>query len=70
VCPRITGGILSQGRAPAPQGVLALEETRERLAELIKMMPEDKLQLLLEFANRLYEGSPEGDEPDDELLMT
>jgi hypothetical protein len=47
-----------------------LEETRERLAELIKMMPEDKLQLLLEFANRLYEGSPEGDEPDDELLMT
>ena len=52
------------------RGVLALEEIRERLTELIKMLPEDKLQVLLEFANRLYNEYQEGDDSDDELLMT
>jgi hypothetical protein len=47
-----------------------LEEIRERLAELIKMMPDDKLQVLLDIANRLYNEYQEGEESDDELLMT
>jgi hypothetical protein len=50
--------------------VFALEEIRERLAELIKMLPKDKLQVLLEFANRLYDEYHEGEDADDELLMT
>jgi hypothetical protein len=47
-----------------------LEEIREKLFELIKMMPEEKLQTLLNFANRLYEEYQDGEESDDELLMT
>lgn len=47
-----------------------MEEIRERLFELIKMMPEEKLQALLDFTNRLYEEYQEGGESDDELLMT
>jgi hypothetical protein len=47
-----------------------LEEIREKLVDLIKMMPGDKLQVLLEFANRLYNEYQEGEDSDDELLMT
>jgi len=52
------------------KGVLVLEEIRERLLDLIKMMPEDKLPVLLDFANRMYNEYQEGEESDDELLMT
>jgi hypothetical protein len=52
------------------KGVLVLEEIRERLLDLLKMMPEDKLQVLLDFANRLYNEYQEGEDSDDELLMT
>ena len=47
-----------------------MEEIRKKLLELIKMMPEEKLQMLLNFANRLYNEYQEGEESDDELLMT
>lgn len=47
-----------------------MEEIRERLLDLLKMMPEDKLQVLLDFANRLYNEYQEGEDSDDELLMT
>lgn len=47
-----------------------MEEIRERLVELIKMMPEEKLQMLLAFVNRLYIEAQDGEDPDDELLMT
>jgi hypothetical protein len=46
-----------------------LEEIRERLTELVKKLPDDKLQMLLDFANRLYDEHQEGEDPDDELLM-
>jgi hypothetical protein len=52
------------------KGVFVLEEIREQLLELIKMMPEDKLPVLLDFANRMYTEYQEGEESDDELLMT
>gem|GEM_PF-1944534 len=61
---RPEAGILSQ------KGVLALDETRDRLVELIRMMPEDKLQVVIEFVNRLFNDAQEGEDPDDELLMT
>ena len=48
---------------------LILEEIRERLTELVKKLPDDKLQMLLDFANRLYDEHQEGEDPDDELLM-
>jgi hypothetical protein len=47
-----------------------LEEIRERLLDLIKMMPEDKLPVMLDFADRLYNEYQEGEDSDDELLMT
>ena len=61
---RPEAGILSQ------KGVLALDEIRERLVELIRMMPEDKLQVVMEFVNRLFIDVQDGEDPDDELLMT
>ena len=51
------------------KGVFVLEEIREKLLDLIKMIPEDKLQMLLDFANHLYSDYQEGEESDDELLM-
>lgn len=47
-----------------------MDETRDRLVELIRMMPEDKLQVVIEFVNRLFNDAQEGEDPDDELLMT
>jgi deoxyribodipyrimidine photolyase len=52
------------------KGVLALEEIREKLLDLIKTIPDDKLQVLLDFANHLYSEYQENEESDDdELLM-
>ncbi len=47
-----------------------MDEIRERLVELIRMMPEDKLQVVMEFVNRLFIDVQDGEDPDDELLMT
>ncbi len=47
-----------------------MEEIRERLLDLIKMMPEDRLQVMLDFANRLCNECQESEDSDDELLMT
>jgi hypothetical protein len=48
-----------------------LEDIRERLVEMVKTMPEDKLQMVFEFANRIINENQEGEyDPDDELLMT
>lgn len=47
-----------------------MNEIRDRLVELIRMMPEDKLPVVMEFVNRLFNDSQDGEEPDDELLMT
>ena len=47
-----------------------MEEMREQLVELIKTLPADKLPILLDFANRLNNDFPDGDDSDDELLMT
>ena len=46
-----------------------MDEIRERLVELIRMMPEDKLQVVMEFVNRLFNDVQDGEDPDDELLM-
>lgn len=45
-----------------------MDTVRERLLEVIKLLPEDKLQALLEFANRLLENYQTGVD-EDELLM-
>ncbi len=47
-----------------------MEDVRERLVELVKALPEDKLQILFDFLNRIYNENQNGDDPDDELLMT
>ena len=47
-----------------------MEESRARLADMIKTMPEDKLQILLDFASRLCAEYEDGEDADDELLMT
>ena len=51
------------------KGVFALEDVREKLVALVKALPEDKLQILFDFLNRIYNENQEED-PDDELLMT
>jgi hypothetical protein len=49
---------------------LVLEEIREQLIDLIKTMPADKLQILIEFINHLNNDYQDGEDSDDELLMT
>ncbi|MDH7578684.1 MAG: hypothetical protein QHH75_12920 [Bacillota bacterium] len=46
-----------------------MNSVRERLLEVIKILPEEKLHVLLEFANRLLDNYQTGVD-EDELLMT
>lgn len=50
------------------KGVNAVESLREKLLALIRTIPEDKLQVIFDFVNRMAQDTIEGEDYD-QLLM-
>lgn len=46
----------------------AVESMRDKLLEIIKTLPEDRLQVIFEFVNRMNQGASQADDYD-QLLM-
>ncbi len=45
-----------------------MESMRDKLLEIIKTLPEDRLQVIFEFVNRMNQGASQADDYD-QLLM-